>query len=129
MGLKEGALVRVAGVEVGQIDSMEFVGAQIEATLRLQQDMQDRVTTNSKAAIGSLSLLGEAVVDINASSTGQPLADWAYIQSLPPAPALADVTASASEGIDELTAVLKDVRSGKGTIGKLVTDDAVYKDS
>jgi phospholipid/cholesterol/gamma-HCH transport system substrate-binding protein len=128
MGLKPGALVRVGGVEVGQIDKMEFVGARIEVTLELRRDMQERVTTNSRAAVGSLSLLGESVVEINPSATGQPLADWAYIQAGPPPAVLADVTASASEGITELTALLRDVRGGKGTVGKLLTDEAVYRD-
>jgi phospholipid/cholesterol/gamma-HCH transport system substrate-binding protein len=128
LGLKSGALVRVGGVEVGQVDKMEFVGVDIEVTLRLRRDMQSRVTTASRASVGSLSLLGEAVVDINASTQGQPLGDWAYIQAAPTAPQLADVTASASEGITELTALLKDVRAGKGTLGKLATDEAMYRE-
>jgi phospholipid/cholesterol/gamma-HCH transport system substrate-binding protein len=128
LGLKEGALVRVGGVEVGQVDGLAFVGANIELTMRLRRDMQSRVTTHSKATVGSLSLLGEALVDITASSSGQPLPDWGYIPSAPPPPALGDVTAGASEGINELTALLRDVRAGKGTVGKLVTDEAVYRE-
>jgi phospholipid/cholesterol/gamma-HCH transport system substrate-binding protein len=128
LGLKAGALVRVGGVEVGTVDKMEFIGVDIEVTLQLRRDMQSRVTSGSRAAIGSLSLLGEAVVDINPSAQGQPLADWAYIRAAPTPPQLADVTASASEGITELTALLKDVRAGKGTIGRFVTDEGLYRE-
>ncbi len=34
----------------------------------------------------------------------------------------------ASAGIEELTAVLKDVRGGRGTIGQLLTNDSMYRD-
>jgi phospholipid/cholesterol/gamma-HCH transport system substrate-binding protein len=128
LGLKEGGLVRVSGVEVGAIDSMAFNGALIEVVLKINADMQDKVTSDSRAQIGSLSLLGESVVDINASPTGKPLQDWDYIQAAPPPAALADVTAGASKGIEELTGLLKDVRAGKGTAGKIFTDDQLYKE-
>jgi phospholipid/cholesterol/gamma-HCH transport system substrate-binding protein len=128
MGLKDGGLVRVAGVEVGSIERVEFVGPQIEVTLKLRQDVQDKVTTESRASIGSLSLLGEALIDINASGRGQSLPDWGYLKAVPPPAQLADVTANASVGIEELTGLLKDLRAGKGTAGKLFTDEALYKD-
>ncbi|MPY88032.1 MAG: MCE family protein [Luteitalea sp.] len=127
MGLKEGGLVRVGGVEVGQIEEMQFVGAEIEVTMKLQQEMQNRVTTVSRATIGSLSLLGEGVVDITASATGDPLQDWSYIEASRQ-PQLADVTAGASEGIEELTKLLQEIRGGKGTLGKLFTDEALYRE-
>jgi phospholipid/cholesterol/gamma-HCH transport system substrate-binding protein len=128
MGLKEGGLVRVSGVEVGSINEMVFAGPQIEVTLKLRRDIQDKVTTGSRAAIGSLSLLGEAVVDITASAAGRPLSNWEYIQTTPQPPQLADVAASASAGVEELTALVKDLRAGKGTAGKLFTDEALYKE-
>src|SRR5262249_45376022 len=78
------------------------------------------------AQIGSLSLLGESVVDINASTTGTRLKDWDYIQASPPPAQLADVTAGASQGIEQLTGLLKDLRAGKGTAGKIFTDDQLY---
>ncbi|MPZ19678.1 MAG: MCE family protein [Luteitalea sp.] len=128
MGLKEGGLVRLGGVEVGQIERIEFAGAEIEVTMTLQQAMQDKVTTGSRAAIGSLSLLGEGVVDITASTSGEPLSEWSYIPTARQAPPLGDVAAGASEGLEELTTILRGVRQGEGTMGKLFTDEAVYRE-
>lgn len=128
MGLKEGGLVRVGGVEVGQIAEMQFVGAQIEVAMELAQSMQDRITTESRATIGSLSLLGEGVVDITPSTRGEPLQEWAYIPSSRQAPPLGEVAAGASEGLEELTGILRGIRQGKGTLGKLFTDEAVYRE-
>ena len=39
---------------------------------------------------------------------------------------LADVTAQANKGIAELTALITDIRAGKGTVGKLMTDEQLY---
>ena len=36
-GLKAGAVVRLAGVEVGQVTDVQFVGAQVEVTLELSR--------------------------------------------------------------------------------------------
>jgi phospholipid/cholesterol/gamma-HCH transport system substrate-binding protein len=128
MGLKEGGLVRIAGVEVGSIDSITFAGPQLEVVVQIRQEFQDKVTTDSRAMIGALSLLGEGVVDITASATGTPLPDWGYLKSQKTPGQLADVAEGASAGIEELTALLKEVRAGKGTVGKLFTDEQLYKD-
>jgi phospholipid/cholesterol/gamma-HCH transport system substrate-binding protein len=127
-GLKSGGLVRIAGVEVGSIKDIDFAGAQLEVVLEIRQEFQDKVTTDSRAMIGALSLLGEGVVDITASATGTPLQDWGYIKSQKTPGQLADVAEGASEGIEELTALLKEVRAGKGTVGKLFTDEQLYRD-
>jgi phospholipid/cholesterol/gamma-HCH transport system substrate-binding protein len=127
-GLKGGALVRVAGVEVGTVKDIAFQGAEVEVSMEVLKSMHDRITTNSRAMLGSLSLLGEAVVDISASTTGQPLEDWGFVPSAKTPGSISDVASSASEGIDELTKMLKDIRAGKGTAGKLVTDEQLYKE-
>lgn len=126
LGLKEGALVRVAGVEVGKVTKMAFSGADVEVSFELKKDMQDKVTTDSRATLGSLSLLGESVIDITAARSGTPLKDWDYIQSAKTPGQLADVAEGASKGIEEITKLLQDVRGGKGTLGKLVTDEQLY---
>ena len=41
---------------------------------------------------------------------------------------LADVTAQANRGIAEITALMQDIRAGKGTVGKLMTDEQLYVD-
>ena len=90
--------------------------------------MKPRVTTESRASIGSLSLLGEPVIDISPAATGTPLKDGDFIQPGRARAQIADVAASANEGIDQVTALLKDIRAGKGTVGKLFTDRQLYSD-
>ena len=127
-GVQEGSSVRLGGVAVGAVTEMRFVGSEVEMDLELRKEMQDKVRTTSRASIGSVSLLGEGAVDITASTTGEPIPEGGYIPSLPAAPQLADVTAQASKGITELTLLLEGVRGGRGTIGKMMTDEQLYAD-
>ncbi|MGE3511149.1 MAG: MlaD family protein [Vicinamibacterales bacterium] len=125
-GLAPGSPVRIAGVEVGSVTDVAFAGEAVDVTFEVRTDYRPLITTTSEARLGSVSLLGESAVDINPSTTGDPIPAWGYVRQGKPVAALADVTNQASEGIDALTGVLQDVRAGRGTVGKLVTDDQLY---
>jgi phospholipid/cholesterol/gamma-HCH transport system substrate-binding protein len=127
-GLKSGALVRVAGVEIGKITEIEFSGAEVEVRMEIRDDMQSRITTESRASIGSLSLLGEPVIDITSSTAGTPLKDGDNIQSGRTPGQLSDVTERATQSLDQINGLLRDMRAGKGTLGKLFTDDDLYRE-
>jgi len=127
-GVQQGSPVRLAGVTVGAVTELQFIGSDVEMLLELREDMQDKVRTTSRATIGSVSLLGEGAVDISASTTGQPIPEWGYVPADAPPPQLADVTAQANKGIAELTALMSDIRAGKGTVGKLMTDEQLYNE-
>lgn len=125
-GLNEGSQVRIAGVPVGSVTGIEFVGDRVEVTFEISEDMQSRVTTRSVASLGSVSLLGEAAVDITPSTDGTPIPEWGYVPSGPAAGSLTEVTTQAAEGIQELTALLQEMRAGRGTVGRLFTDESLY---
>ena len=68
-------------------------------------------------------------MDITASGDGD--ADSRMgLHSRPGRPPLtiAEVGAQATAGIEEITLLMKDIRNGRGTVGKLFTDDGVYRD-
>jgi phospholipid/cholesterol/gamma-HCH transport system substrate-binding protein len=125
-GLKSGSPVRVAGMEVGSVTAVEFSGDEVDVVMQLNKEVRPRVTTASTAVLGSVSLLGLGAVDISASSSGTPIPDWGYVRTGKTAAALSDVTTQASEGISELTGLIKDARGGRGTVGKLMTDQQLY---
>lgn len=127
-GLKEGAPVRVAGAEVGSVKALNFVGDRVEVTFELSKDMQSRVTTESTAALGSVSLLGEAAVDITPSSQGTPIPEWGYVRTGRAPGSITEVATQASRSLEEATRLLADVRAGRGTVGKLFTDEALYRE-
>jgi phospholipid/cholesterol/gamma-HCH transport system substrate-binding protein len=127
-GLKAGAPVRIAGVESGEVSDVNFAGDQVEIVIEISAENQPRVTTSSRATLGSVSLLGESAVDITAASDGTPIPEWGYVPTGRQAASFNDVAADAAAGITEVTNLLRDVRSGRGTIGKLFTDEALYRD-
>jgi phospholipid/cholesterol/gamma-HCH transport system substrate-binding protein len=125
-GLNEGSPVRVAGVEVGSVTGIDIVGDRVEVTFAISERMQPRVTTASTAALGSVSLLGESAVDITPATAGEPIPEWGYVPTGVAVGSLAEVTTQATAGIQELTALLHDIRSGRGTVGRLFTDETLY---
>jgi len=127
-GLKSGAVVRIAGVEVGKVGDVALSGAQVEVVLEIKKGNEQRITTNSRASIGSLSLLGEPVIDVSPATTGTPLKDGDTLPAGPSPGSIADVADSARVTVEQLNAILKDVREGKGTLGKVVTDEQMYKE-
>jgi phospholipid/cholesterol/gamma-HCH transport system substrate-binding protein len=128
LGMKSGAVVRLSGMEVGKVTGVSFVGNRLEVTMEISRDVRPLVTTDSVATIGSLSLLGESIVDITAASTGQPLADWAYVKSGVGGGPLGALQTTAKAGLDDAADILARMRAGQGTLGKLITDEALYRD-
>jgi phospholipid/cholesterol/gamma-HCH transport system substrate-binding protein len=125
-GLKAGSPVRVAGVEVGLVNDVSLLGEDVEVSFEVNEDVRSRITTESIAKLGSVSLLGESAIDITPSSSGAPIPEWGYVPQGPAPPQLADLTDQAGRGITELTALVQDIRAGRGTVGKLMTDEALY---
>ena len=127
-GLKSGAVVRVAGVEVGKVTEVALADAEVEVVLEVKKGNEKRITTESRASIGSLSLLGEPVIDVSPATAGTPLKNGDTIPSVPPKGELADTMEEAKVSLEQLSAILQDVRSGKGSIGKLFTTDDLHKE-
>ncbi len=126
--LKAGAPVRVAGVEVGAVNEMQFDGAEVEVRFSLNKEMQSRVTDKSIAYIGSVSLLGEGALDITPALGGVPIPPGGYVKTKKTPGQLADVAESATQSLKEATELIKGIREGKGTVGKLFTDEQLYRE-
>src|SRR5947209_5714902 len=127
-GLNPGSPVRVAGVEVGSVTDVELAGEKVDVTMQVKKSQRERITTGSSAYLGSVSLLGEGAVDITPSTTGSPIPDWGYVPSGRPKAVLGDVADTASQGVEELTKLIHDVRAGRGTVGQFVTNDQLYRE-
>jgi phospholipid/cholesterol/gamma-HCH transport system substrate-binding protein len=128
LGMKTGAVVRLSGMEIGKVTAVEFVGTRVEVTMEVSKDVRPLITTDSVATIGSLSLLGESIVDITAASSGRPVPDWGYIKSGIGGGPLGALQTTAKAGLDDATQILAKMRAGEGTLGKLITDEALYRD-
>jgi phospholipid/cholesterol/gamma-HCH transport system substrate-binding protein len=125
-GLAPGSPVRVAGVEVGTVKGVEFAGEQVDVTFEVRKDQRPRITDKSVATLGSVSLLGESAIDISPATQGRTIPDYDYVPAGRAKGSLSDVSEQAATGIEEISKLVHDVRSGRGTVGRLMTDEALY---
>jgi phospholipid/cholesterol/gamma-HCH transport system substrate-binding protein len=118
----------VGGVEVGTVKDVEFDRAgsgMVEVSMELDRRVEDRVTSASRATIGTLGLLGEKAVDITAAPGGTPLRDQQYITAAADDP-FKGLLADAGESTQLLKRILARMDAGEGTIGKALRDEELY---
>jgi phospholipid/cholesterol/gamma-HCH transport system substrate-binding protein len=126
-GLKAGSPVRLAGVDVGSVTDVSLVEDHVDVTFQVNKSQRGRITTGSTAELGSISLLGEYAVDLTPSVKGTPIPDGDFVPSKPPKAQIADIGDAVSKGVDRINILLEDVRAGRGTVGKLMTDQQLYE--
>jgi len=159
--LKVGDPVKMAGVEIGNVDKIALAGGKVEVTLKLRKGTE--VRTDSKASIRFTGLLGQNYVSVDFGTTRAPLvtpdtlletAEQADLNSLM---VKLESVASGVEGLTKnfsgesfnnllgpitdflkennprLSAILSNaqtisaqIANGEGTVGKLISDDALY---
>ena len=129
-GLQGGAPVRIAGVKVGAVQDLEFVGGGkdpktsnplpvVRARIKVEKRYQQSIRDNSVFFITTSGLLGEQYLAIDPGTPGgQVLADGAYIRGLDPPrldQALAvgyDLLITAVEAVREYRPALRDIVDG-----------------
>lgn len=145
-GLREGSEVRLAGVRVGKVERIVLLepspvpGApRVEAQLTVDSTIDgrpanERIRSDSQAQQGSPSLLGnEMLINITpGTAVGQPVQDYALLPSSSSntvndfATSGTDLAQRLSKLSDEINGIVKDVKNGKGTVGRLFSDEALY---
>lgn len=126
--VKSGTPVRLSGIEVGSVTEVQLAGAGAEAWFQVSKQVRPLITDRSLAVIGAISMLGEGAVDITAGPGGTPIPDWGYVPSGTNPGSLAALQDAAGSSLAETNKLIADLRAGKGSLGKLITDDAVYQD-
>src|SRR3954471_21161527 len=127
-GLAAGSPVRVAGVQVGSVKEILFAGEQVDVVFDVNKKVQERITDKSIAFLGSVSLLGSRPLNSTPMTSGTPIPEYGYVPQGRAKGQFADIAEQASGTIDEVTGLVHDLRGGKGTAGKLITDDRLYND-
>ncbi len=157
-GLKVGSEVHLAGVTVGNVKDITISPqGSTMVTFQVVKKYADRVRADSEASIGFMGLLGEKSLDLTAGNPNQPpIPSEGWVASVEPlditqllakaGPSLedlqkilhnlADVTGGMTKGGGDLSKILEQVRQivtkineGKGTLGLLVNDSALYKET
>lgn len=145
-GLREGSEVRLAGVRVGKVDKIILLppsdvpnAPRVEAVMTIDstidgQPANQRIRSDSTAQQGSPSLLGnEMLINITpGTSVGSAVKDGDILPSASSntvndfAKSGTDLAQRLSKLSDEISGIVQDVKDGKGTVGRLFTDEALY---
>lgn len=141
-GLSNGAPVRVDGVEVGNVESIRLVprtpgkapvkNKNIEVMMRVDIKYQDDILTDSAASLVTEGLLGNRYVNITRGFTGARLKEEEEIPGAEEK-AMKEVVERSAEVLgnlnalsDEVRELLQGVKEGKGSLGKMLTDEEAY---
>jgi len=157
-GLKEGSEVRLAGVTVGNVKKIVIdTQGQIIVTFEVIGKYSSRVRQDSRATIGFQGLLGDKSLDLSAGSPDKPeipaggevasVEPWDITELLAKAtPSLENVQkllnnlARLSESLtrpkgdfaksmEELRQIVAKINKGQGSLGQLLNDPVLYRES
>lgn len=82
-GLNKGAVVSLAGVKVGNVDTIEYNESKnlVQVTMRVDSDYQNKLKSDSRVEIRTQGALGDKFLYITPGTAGQPIANGAEISS------------------------------------------------
>ena len=134
-GVTNGAPVRLDGVDVGNVEAIRLVprtdghipekSRNIELVMRLDKRFQPDILTDSTASLVTEGLLGNRYVNITRGFTGVPLKENQEVPGTAEK-SLSDVMASMQGLTVDVHNIIASLQNGKGTLGKLLTDDEAY---
>ncbi|MCX8057009.1 MAG: MlaD family protein [Ignavibacteria bacterium] len=136
-GLRVGSPVRLTGINVGSIKSIEFIAdttSKILITMRIRRDVQQFIKKDSRASIETEGLVGNKVLVISGGSGSAPSVQDGDVLPTKTTATYAEIIEE-TQGIlsyikeisREFSITLKKVNEGEGTIGKLLNDQKLYR--
>jgi phospholipid/cholesterol/gamma-HCH transport system substrate-binding protein len=138
-GLREGAPVRLQGVDIGNVSKIRVVSdpsrklTPVEVTLKVSTRYLSNLRKDSVTLLSTAGVLGETYIDIDSSVAKGPQVEEGDILTTRDTPQIEDVVRASQGTLQNLDALLKRldriiafVESGQGSIGKLIYDPALY---
>lgn len=128
-GIAINAPVRLAGIEVGEVDGIRIYydtaeqKTKVELSAWIKKDLM--IESDSKAVINTLGMLGEKYLEIFPGSKKDFLKEGSVIAGKDPV-SLEDMTGQLKEIADSISVITERLENGEGTIGKFLTDDSIY---
>jgi len=136
-GLRNGAPVRLQGVDVGNVTGVRVVRSKprtpVEITMRVSTKFGFNIRQDSITSLSTAGVLGETFIDIDSSQAKGPEARDGDTLPTRDTPDIQDVVRASQGTLQNLDALLKRtdrilafVESGQGSIGKLIYDPTLY---
>ncbi len=133
-GLTKGNNVWYAGVKVGTVKNMVFAGKGVEVEFTLDESVKERIRLDSKVKLSSDGLIGNKLLVIYGGSGAVPAVVTGSILPVEKALSTETMLSTLQENNQNLVEITTDFKNlsasllaGKGTIGKLLTDETLVK--
>jgi phospholipid/cholesterol/gamma-HCH transport system substrate-binding protein len=124
-GVEVGTRVRVRGIDAGEVIAIERPATpkgDVTLILRLKGSLRDFVRQDASAQIVAEGMVGGKVIEIEPGSDDQePVADNATIRT--------KASSDVSDLLAKVEDTLQDIRSGRGSLYKLVHDDELHAEA
>ncbi|MFA6142202.1 MAG: MlaD family protein [Candidatus Omnitrophota bacterium] len=130
-GIGPSAPVRLAGVGVGQVQGIRIIrdeqAKSTKAEITVWINDGAKVEEDAVVTINTLGLLGEKYLEIFPGTSGKPiLKNNDVIAGKDPVP-MEKITENLANLSESIKSIVDKIKSGEGTVGKLLMDDSVYK--
>ncbi len=131
-GVKLGAPVRFAGVDVGEVKAIDFLFSPEQKSTQVKVvgwvQNKARIPADSTVWVNTLGLLGEKYIEVMpgkdcANYIGN---DQTLIGNEPIA--MHEIAELAKNLVGDIDATINKIKNGEGTVGKLLTDDSIYNE-
>ncbi len=131
-GVKVGAPIRFAGVDIGEVKGLDFVSTSPDSPPKVKiigwvrRDI--KIPVDSTVWINTLGLLGEKYIEIMPGKDYQNIVKTNQVLTgIDPIP-MQEFTMLAKNIGTGLDAAIAGVKNKEGTVGKLLYDDTIYKE-
>lgn len=129
-GLQVGNNVRFSGITVGTVEDIEIIAdTAVRVDIMIENDIRRFIKKDAVAVIGSDGLMGNRIINITPGTASQrEISNGERIETARPPDMdeiwaqLKKTTDNAAVITDDLAAIIGNIRSGKGTVGKLFMD-------
>jgi phospholipid/cholesterol/gamma-HCH transport system substrate-binding protein len=136
-GLREGAPVRLAGVDIGNVTGIRIVQGKpttpVEVIMKVNTNYSFSLRKDSVTLLSTAGILGETFVDVDSSTAKGPAAADGDTLAARDQPQIEDVVRASQGTLQNMDALLKRVdrivafiESGQGSIGKVIYSPALY---
>jgi phospholipid/cholesterol/gamma-HCH transport system substrate-binding protein len=132
-GLQAGNNVRLSGINVGTVENINIVSdTSVRVEIVVDESTRRFIKKDASASIGSEGLMGNKIIIINPGTGGKmEIGNNDTVQTIQPIN-MDDILISLKSSIDNttiitsnLTKITGSVQSGKGTLGRLLTDKSL----
>jgi phospholipid/cholesterol/gamma-HCH transport system substrate-binding protein len=134
-GLQAGNNVRLSGINVGTVENISIVSdTSVRVEILIDENTRKFIKKDAIASIGSEGLMGNKIIIINPGTGGKKeIENNDIVQTIQPIN-MDDILVSLKSSIDNTTVITSNlskitdnVQSGKGTLGRLLTDKSLGK--